>query len=105
MLAIHHQCPRCRRRGLMADVGRALDEVLASVGSATDADGGSLDIRDVYGHDKNEIEVLQLIEKSPYLVSRSASVPFFTSKNARNFKRHKNNRLRGDRSTIEGHKQ
>ena len=65
----------------MADVGRALDEVLARVGSATNADGGSLDIRDVYGHNKNEIELLQLIEKSPYIVFRSASIHVFTSKN------------------------
>ena len=88
----------------MAGVGRALDEVLASVGSPTNPDGGSLDIRDIYGHDKSEIELLQLIEKSQYLVYRSASIPFLTSQNKWSFKRHTNNRLRGDRSTIEGHK-
>ena len=56
------------------------------------------------GHDKSEIELLAQCEKSEWMVSKNTTVDFYNEHNEWAISRHENNMLRGDRSTIDGHK-
>ena len=66
--------------------------------------GESLDIRDIYGHDKSDIELIALVEATEFHISNNANVKFVTSKGQFAIKRHHHNALRGDASSVEAHK-
>ena len=86
----------------MSTVLQCLDEVLAGLDRTKS--GETLDIRDIYGHDKSDIELLKIIEGTEFLISKGAHVKFVTKDGKYAITRHAHNQLRGDASSVQGHK-
>ena len=61
-------------------------------------------LEDIYDHDKSDLELMTLVESSEWCINKNFVTSFLTPSGQWRFSRHKNNKLRGDRSSIDAHK-
>ena len=91
-------------------LSKCLNEVIAGIRGKPGDPGASefgdepIDIRDVFGHDKSDLELLQAVDQTPFFISKGTHIPFLTSTGRWAFRRGRYNMLRGDASSITDHR-
>ena len=72
-----------------------LSKLVGEIGATAEHTGEVLDIRDVYGHDLSEAELVEKVDMSEFLISADAHVSLITSKGAFSIKRDQKYNRRG----------